>query len=487
MTGRWKAALTAMGVVIPLTHAHPLWAQSQAQTMIQMQHEIEQLTQKVENLERANQQLHQLDQQVRVINRKVEIQQSAADEKVKTMPVVSVSQKGFQLESPDEGKSYKLRIGGYFQTDGRFYLSQTKPTGSEFLMRRVRPILEGTVGQFYDFRIMPDFGQGTTVLYDAYADIHYLPEFRVRIGKFKPVVGLERLQGSPNLKFVERSLPTDLVPNRDIGVELHGDLFQKRMEYQVGVFNQIPDNTASVDAANGDAKDFAARVYFHPFATAQFSESSPLERLGLGISGTYGDAKGSTIDSYKSAGQFTFFKYNSGVVGAGSRFRYSPQADWYWRSFGLLGEYVQNSQQIAPPITINKVTYTGTPRTISTQGWQLQASYMLTGEDETYGAVAPRQDFDPFGGGYGAWELVARGDQLLVDNDVYNYKLASKNTSANEALEWSVGINWYLNSNVKFQLDYENTTFRYGAGKSASAATALTAESALLSEFQVAF
>lgn len=484
MNGRWKSALAALGAVIPLMHPGPLWAESQAQTMIRMQHEIEELSHRVEELEQANHQLHQLDQQVKAINRKAEIQQAAADEKIKETPVVRIGERGFLLESPDDGKSYRLRVGGFIQTDGRFYLSQTKPTGSEFLMRRVRPILEGTVGQFYDFRIMPDFGEGTTVLYDAYADIHYLPQLRARIGKFKPGVGLERLQSAQYLKFVERALPTDLVPNRDVGVELHGDLFQDRMEYQVGVFNQIPDNTASVDAANGDAKDFAARVYFHPFANPQFSELGPLEKLGLGISGTYGDATGNTIDSYKSAGQFTFFKYNSGVAASGSRYRYSPQADWYWRSVGLLGEYVENSQRIAPPAA---KAVANTPRTISTQGWQLQASYLLTGEDETYGVVKPRRNFDPLGGGSGAWELVARGDQLLVDNDVYNYGLASKNTSANEALEWSVGINWYLNYNVKFQLDYENTTFRYGAGKSASAARALTAESAVLSEFQVSF
>ena len=206
----------------------------------------------------------------------------------------------------------------------------------------------------------------------------------------------------------------------------------------------------------------------------------------MGISGTYGDTRATTIDTYKSAGQFTFFKYNTGVVAAGPRYRYSPQFDWSWRSLGLLGEYIQNTQRLAPPVTPGKLAYAGTPRTISTQAWQLQASYLLTGEDETLAAVQPRRNFDPMGGGLGAWELVARGDQLMIDNDVYNYGLASKSTAANEALEWSLGVNWYLNRNVKFQLDYENTTFRYGAGK-ATAVNALTAESAILSRMQLSF
>jgi phosphate-selective porin OprO/OprP len=473
----WLAIAVAVGVIT--TRAGFAHAQSNQELKL----EIQRLERKVSALEAQNQQLQQLDQQVKVIDHKLEIQQVAESDRAKNTPIVDVSQEGFFLKSPDEGKTFNLRIGGYAQTDGRFYLSQTKPTGSEFLMRRVRPILEGTVDQNYDFRIMPDFGQGTTVLFDAYADIHYIPEFRLRLGKFKPPVGLERLQSSPDLKFVERALPSDLVPNRDIGVEIHGDLLQQRMEYEAGIFNQIPDNTATVDTANDDAKDFEARLYFHPFADSQFDS---VEKLGLGIAGTYGDTRTTTIDTYKSAGQFTFFQYKTNVVAAGPRYRYSPQFDWYWGPLGLLGEYVQNTQRLAPPVTINKIVFAGTPRTISTQSWQLQASYLLTGEDNTYAAVKPRQNFNPVGGGLGAWELVARADQLLVDNDVYNYGLASKSTAANEAFEWSVGVNWYLNSNVKFQLDYENTTFHYGAGKPTDV-RALTAESAIMSRGQFSF
>ena len=87
----------------------------------------------------------------------------------------------------------------------------------------------------------------------------------------------------------------------------------------------------------------------------------------------------------------------------------------------------------------------------------------MTGEDATYGQVKPRRDFDPIGGGIGAWELAARVGQLLIDRDVYQYGLASQSTSSLEAFEWALGVNWYLNPNVKMQFDYEHTGFRYGA------------------------
>ena len=238
-----------------------------------LQSEIDQLKQKVEALEAANAQLQHLDQQVKIVDRKLELQQTSTHEETLTRPVVDVGPGGFFIHSQDN--SYNLRIGGYMQADGRFYLSEPKPTGSEFLIRRLRPYFEGTVGKYYDFRFMMDFGQGATTLQDAYADIHYWSQFRLRVGKFKEPVGLERLEEDRALKFVERGLPTALVPDRDLGFNFHGDLFAQRLEYALGLFNGTPDNTATVDSDNNDGKDFAGRIFVHPFADTSIEYAPP--------------------------------------------------------------------------------------------------------------------------------------------------------------------------------------------------------------------
>jgi phosphate-selective porin OprO and OprP len=471
---RWFAILIAMGVA--QLGSRTVMAQSKIQTQAELQSEIDQLKQKVDALEAVNVQLQHLDQQVKIVDRKLEVQQSSAHEEALTRPVVEVGPQGFFIRSKDD--SYNLRIGGYMQADGRFYLSEPKPTGSEFLIRRLRPFLEGTVGKYYDFRFMEDFGQGTTILEDAYADVHYWPEFRLRVGKFKEPVGLERLEEDRALKFVERALPTDLVPDRDLGFNLHGDLFAQRVEYALGLFNGTADNTATADGDNNDGKDFGARIFVHPFADTSLEY---VRQLGFGIAGTYGDERSTTIDSsYKSTGQNVFFSYAKGVVAAGPRYRISPQADYYWKSFGLLGEFVQNTQRLLLPPSKGKAAH---PRTISNQAWQLAATYLLTGEDATYGQVKPRRNFDPIGGGIGAWEVVARIDGLQIDRDVYKYGLASSSTSSLEAFEWALGVNWYLNPNVKMQFDYEHTGFRYGAAKGHDRPD----ESAVLSELQLQF
>ena len=74
-------------------------------------------------------------------------------------------------------------------------------------MTRARPILEGTLGGIYDFRFTPDFGQGKTVIQDAYITARFRPEFQVTAGKFKSPVGLERLQSANDIRFVARGVP----------------------------------------------------------------------------------------------------------------------------------------------------------------------------------------------------------------------------------------------------------------------------------------
>ena len=147
------------------------------------------------------------------------------------------------------------------------------------------------------------------------------------------------------------------------------------------------------------------------------------------------------------------------MIAAGPGYRYSPQFYYYWRSFGLLGEYVQNTQRLLLPSSKTAAH----PQPISNQAWQLAATYLVTGEDATYGQVKPRRNFDPIGGGIGAWELAARVGQLLIDRDVYTMALPASRPRSHEAFEWALGVNWYLNPNVKMRSDYEHTGFRYGA------------------------
>jgi phosphate-selective porin OprO and OprP len=387
--------------------------------------------------------VNRLDQQVRVLQR---LRELAAD---------SAAAAG---KDKADGK-YAVRLKGLVQADARSFLNDSAfPVLNTFFLRRARPILEATVGKYLELRLQPDFGQGTTALFDAYADVEVAPEFAVRVGKFKPPVDLERLQSASDIVFAERALATNLAPNRDVGLQVSGDISSGAFTWQAGIFNGVPD-LGNGDTDLSDAKDFAARIFVQPFKAGSFAG------LGLGIAGTTGLERGSTaapaLASYRTPGQQTLFRYTTSttapannVFADGRRERFAPQACFYAGPLGLHGEYIQSWQ------TVSKA---GAPTTkLKHTAWQTTGSFFLTGERNSWKSAAPKKPFDPKAGTFGAVELAARYSELRLD-DVTFPTFASGTTNPSKARAYALGINWYLARAIKVVVDYEHTTFTGGA------------------------
>ena len=404
------------------------------------------------------QRLDELEKEIRILKRQKELDQEQADQKAKETPIFTAGKEGFALKSADG--NFQLRLRAHVQADARFFLDDEDKNGTDtFLIRRARPIVEGTVFRDFDFRLMPDFGNDSVALFDAYVEWKYWPWLKVRAGKFKPPVGVEQLQEDPYTAFAERALPTGLIPNRDIGVQFRGDLWDGVVQYQAGVFNGAADGVnGGID--NGDAKDFDGRIFLEPFKRTNIE---PLQGLGFGIAGTIGNQDGSlatpNVPSFKTPGQNTFFKYITGtaltnmVVANGQRIRVSPQGYYYWGPVGLLAEYVVSAQELENGSVKQR---------LRNSAWQVAGSLALTGERASYRGVTPRKPFDLKNGGWGAFELAGRYSALRVDPDSFP-TFASPASSAQEARAWAVGLNWYLNKYLKLVADYEETHFDGGA------------------------
>lgn len=378
---------------------------------------------------------------------------------------ISAGKGGFLLTSPDGDFIIKFR--GLVQTDGRFFIGdQPSSAPDTFVLRRVRPIFEGTIYKFFDFRIMPDFGNGQTVLQDAYLDAKFATALKVRIGKAKEPFGLERLQSAQDIEFVERSLANDLVPNRDLGIQVFGDLLSAKFTYQAAIMNGVVDG-GSADSDTGNSKDFIGRLFAKPF-----------NGFGVGIAFSTGKQEGSltspNLPTYKTSGQQTFFKYRSSTVidtttiADGTRNRYSPQFYFYHGPVSVLGEYVFSSQEVRNGLLAQK---------IANKAWNLYATFVITGEDASYKSVDPRNLFNPGEGKFGALEATFRYDKLDIDDDAFPI-FADPLTAATEATNWTAGLNWYLNRNVKFVFNYDRTTFEGGN---------LLTEKLFLTRFQISF
>ena len=462
-------AVTLIATVLPATLAH---AQSKI-SVDKKDQEIELLKAEIKQLEHRVDTLEGIRQQVKVIDQKLDVQAATEKAQAETqkqkalqMPIVKASNEGFSFSSANG--DYKIRLGANVQGDGRFFTSgDDKNVSSTFYLNKVRPIVAGTVDKYYDFLIMPDFGQGKVVLQDAWVDINYIPQAVFQLGKYKAPVNMERLQPDPYIEFVQRSEVQNLVPNRDTGAELHGDLFDGRLTYQVAMMNGVPNNTASSDIDTNDGKDFMGRVFLTPFKP---SENQWLKGLGFGFGGTYGKERDGTTSPYKTWGQSTWFSYNKGVTASGLRTHLDPQAYYYWRHLGLMAEYAQDEHSLNLFTTKGKSPF---PRqinrtdTFTDTGYMAQASYYLTGENAAFGWVKPLHPFDPRNGGWGGWEVAARISNVATQTRQFQLGFASPNVAAKTATEFALGVNWYLSDNVKWWFDYANTYFDGGAGTAA--------------------
>ena len=433
------------------------------------------------------QEIQDLSQRLKVLERKLEVQDEAAQAAAAETPVVKASPKGFSIQSKDGANVVKLR--GLFQVDDRYFLDDVTPAGSStVLLRRVRPILEGTVNNIYDFRLMPDFGGGKSIIVDAYVAARFKPSFVVTAGKFKPPVGLERLQSGADIRFVERGLPTDLVPNRDIGLQISGEILGGHLNYALGYFNGVADGTSSDSIADVDTDgdgDAAARLFLQPGAT---SDNFALRGFGIGIAATYGHTDGTPaspgLAALRTPGQVNFFSYRNGAAATfadGTRTRIVPQFYYYYGRYGLLGEYVQSTQDLT---RVNGAV-TRSDR-LKHDAWQIAFHWFVTGEEEAYKGFTPVNSFSPRDGTWGAVELVARYHQLTIDRDAFVGgvdSFADPATQAQKATSWGLGLNWYFNQNIKWVLDYDRTQFDGGAAGGADRGD----EQVLLSRLQLSF
>jgi phosphate-selective porin OprO/OprP len=401
--------------------------------------------------------VQELEQQLKSLQRQIQSQNDASAEKAKSTPVISAGASGFSFRSADS--NFVLRLRGYLQADTRWYINDadTGRANDTFLLRRVRPIFEGTVWEKYDFRVMLDFGSGVNpsanndaYVQDAYFTARWFPEFQFVGGKMKEPVSLERLQSGANLLFVERGYTAQIAPNRDVGFLFQGDLFET-LNYQLGVFNGVADGgSADIESAD-DEKDVAARLFAHPFRR---TEIEPLKELALGVAGTYGNQEGA-LRSFSSPGQQRIFAYAADAVADGDHWRVAPQGYWYWGPFGLFGEYVVSNQEVVNGAAADQLEHTA---------WQVAASYVLTGEKNSWRGITPRRPFSLSNGGWGAFELAARYQELSLDDDTFP-AFASGASSASEAKSWGVGLNWHLNRNFKLQVNYEKTDFDGGTSE----------------------
>ncbi|HEY5949743.1 MAG TPA: porin [Kofleriaceae bacterium] len=362
-----------------------------------------------------------------------------------------------------EDKPIEVKVGGYLQADTREFAADSGT--HDQTLRRLRFKVDGKALRYFKFRSLIETASSKLQVLDAWIEFAPRPEIGLRVGKDKGQFGLERLQSAAELTFIERAYPTQLAPNRDIGVALRGDIRGGVVHYSAAIVNGVADN-AVLEAETDDEYEYNFDLLVAPLkATAELSRFGD---FAIGGATTFGRTNGTLanpgVTAIKSAGQATIFKYAGGgamdtidttAVADGYRKRFTGHAYYYSGPVGALAEYVAEYET---------VRLRGTHTDLANRAWQLAVSGALTpGDQPTYKGVQPKRPFDLDAGTWGAVELAARYSELRLDDDAFDAGIASMTTSIKRARAGTLGVNWYLNKYIKLQLDYEGTQYTGGA------------------------
>ena len=410
----------------------------------------------------------ELDRKVRALEQRQSADAEAAKARAATAPKFTAGATGLKFTSADT--NFVFGIKGMVQADSLTYFGDNplNEGNDTFGIRRVRIVAKGTVYRDIDFDIVPQWGgvndQGSN-LQDASITYRLGNSFEIQGGKFKGPVGLEVLQSINAISFNERSMVSGLVPLRSVGVQLSGKFLDGVLKVSGGVFNNAGDGRNPGNFDYTDGKEFAGRVFVEPFRK---TELKWFKGLGLGVGGSYAQVSSNALGLpavigqplpgyYTSPGTQQFFAYNplvGPVVADGAHWRISPQGWWYAGPFGVLGEYVISNQGVYNSSTLRSSR-------LEHAAWQVSGQWMLTGEAAGFGAVDPKRPFTLGSPGWGAWQLVGRVSRFDIDDNAFP-AFANPDLSATDAASWSVGLNWWLNRNLRVLVSFTRTSFTGG-------------------------
>jgi len=342
----------------------------------------------------------------------------------------------FRLTSADG--DIELRFGGRIQNDWAFYDADRRlepvlgelEDGTEF--RRARLFFQGELWHAVEFKAQYDFAGGDAEFKDVYLGLIDLPGIGgVRVGHYKEPFSLEEQTSSKYLLFMERSTAVEAFsPSRNNGFMVGHGAGGDRLTWHLGAFKDVDDFGDRLT----DEWNLTGRVTGLPLYG---DEGRRVVHLGLAVSdrSPNGDlvrfrsrpeshlAPRFVDTGVRAADGVTLVDLEAAVV-------HGPlvaQGEWIQAEVDALGS--------ADP---------------SFDGYYVALGWVLTDEHHPYskssgafGRLSPSKSFRQ--GGTGAWELAVRYSSLdLTDGAV----------RGGELTDWTLGLNWYLFSNVRTMLNY---------------------------------
>ena len=475
-------------------------------------------------------QLDTLSAQVQDVKTSSANQFSEGQRQVNEAPKLGIKNGRPSFESADGKFTAQIRaLGqfdwGYYSQDGS---ARTLPaaygpdlsSGTNF--RRVWLGLQGKLFGDWAYNFNYDFGGsgGTETpghIQSVYLQYDGLKPWAFRLGAYPPPANLEDSTSSSDTLFLERNAPSDLQRNiaggdgRDaVSIIYGGDRLFGALSYtgakvqDSAVFDeqQALLGRASYLFYSGEDAHFlvganGSYVFKLPDAVANGTPTLDTTPGATALNSfTFSDPPEITIDS--NGVRLT----NTGSLPADEVKQWGAEFGGYWQSLYLQAGYYGYELARAPVAyrvfssAVASATQIVQPDDNSFDGWYVQATWALTGENRSYNAATgsftslkPTNPFALDGTGWGAWELAARYSELDLNDNINdpasvitNWTGATTRTytfystvRGGDQKALTLALNWYANDNIRFGLNYQFIQLdRLQSGSTPSAVTGVT-------------
>jgi phosphate-selective porin OprO/OprP len=363
---------------------------------------------------------------------------------------------GIRMDSRDG--QVKLKFGGRLQYDLDWQgdsdaEARIGEIGDGFQTRRARLYVAGDFGKNVGFKWEYDWATGAAVVRDLYLELKQLPVVgNLRIGHFKEPFSLDVIMSPNYLTFLEMGLPTIFAPNYNGGAMLYNSALDDRVTWAAGIFrdtNQADGGQAVVDGQYAFTTRFTGLPWYE-------DNGKRLAHLGGSFSVRHTD--GNVRYRARPEDNMAPFFLDTGNYFTRDICLYGTEGAVVLGPFHAEAEYIA-----ANMAADNNVARAGNQPDPDYHGYYVQAGYFLTGEVRPYkkseGVFDRVKPLKPYTkGGPGAWEVAGRFSYLTLDDD---------RIAGGKLRDYTLGLNWYLNNNVRLMWNYIRAMADTGQGRGA--------------------
>lgn len=327
--------------------------------------------------------------------------------------------------------------------------------------RRAQIGIDGKLLQDWQYSLIYEFGgsgqEDVGRIQDLYLQYNGFDPLRLRVGAFSPSANYDDGISNAESLFFERASPAEISRavagaegRTGVSAYLNGEEY-----YAALALTGAPIATQSFD----EQLALVGRVAFLPVKSPDFN-------LHVGANSTYvlrvadqgPDVAASSrlplrlrdrpevrVDGTRliDTGNINTDTYwNPGVELAANFYNFYAYGEYFWYRF----DREQTGAVLPDP---------------DFSGWYVAAAYALTGEQRNwnpsggvFSGLKPAKPLTFDGEGFGAWEIALRYSVADLDYRT-DLPVAAGGIFGGEQKGWTVGLNWYVNNNIRFLLDYQ--------------------------------